>query len=89
MRYADHICAHCTDAANLMTGADDDTGEVEIISDSALDVLLDRSELQPGDEAYCADELLGEVKPCCIVHPVIEPLSSEAALCSASINKHT
>jgi hypothetical protein len=44
-----------------MTGANDDTGEVEIISNEALRRLLDRSELQPGDEAYCADELLGEV----------------------------
>jgi hypothetical protein len=44
-----------------MTGAGDDTGEVETISEKDLVRLLDRSELQPGDEAYCADELLGEV----------------------------
>ena len=46
-----------------MTGAGDDTGEVETISLADLAKLLDRSELQPGDEAYCADELLGEVNP--------------------------
>ena len=52
-----------------MTGADGDTGEADIICDAVtLAKLLDRSELQPGDEAYCADELLGEVKPCCICH---------------------
>lgn len=48
-------------AANLMVGADGDTGEAEVISDADLERLLDRSGLQPGDEAYCADELLGEV----------------------------
>jgi hypothetical protein len=52
----------CADAANLMVGADGDTGEAEVISDADLARLLDRSELQPGDEAYCADELLGEVR---------------------------
>ena len=57
---ADILHATCTDAANLMTGAGDDTGEVE---NADLMRLLDRFELQPGDEAYCADELLGEVNP--------------------------
>jgi hypothetical protein len=57
------VFAATTDAANLMVGADGDTGEAEVISDADLARLLDRSELQPGDEAYCADELLGEVSP--------------------------
>jgi hypothetical protein len=57
------MCVAGADAANLMAGADGDTGEAEVISDADLARLLDRSELQPGDEAYCADELLGEVGP--------------------------
>lgn len=51
-----------TDAANLMVGANDDTGEAEVINDADLARLLDRTGLQPGDDAYCADELLGEVR---------------------------
>ena len=45
-----------------MVGAAEDTGEAQVISEGDLARLLDRSELQPGDEAYCADELLGEVR---------------------------
>ena len=61
---ADAPTAPCrpTDAANLMVGAAEDTGEAQVISEGDLARLLDRSELQPGDEAYCADELLGEVR---------------------------
>lgn len=57
-----HATSWAADAANLMVGADADTGEAEVISDADLERLLDRSGLQPGDEAYCADELLGEVR---------------------------
>ncbi len=46
-----------------MVGVDGDTGEAEIISEADLARLLDRTELQEGDEAFCADELLGEVNP--------------------------